>query len=83
MKWERKRLETDPESIANESQNPWNPSFRRPGVSRENGYGTHMRSKPRARCSQDGDSPTDENQALGRLLGKFLHAAFYFIIIII
>ena len=42
-----------------------------------------MQSKPRAHRSQDGDSPTDENQALGRLLGKFLHAAFYFIIIII
>ena len=80
MKWERKRLETDPESIANENQNPWNPSFRRPGVSRENGYGTHMRSKPRARRSQDGDSPTDENQALGGLLASCI--LFLFIIII-
>ena len=54
--------------------------FRRPGVSRENDYITHMRSKPRARRSQDGDSPTDENQALGGLLASCI--LFLFIIII-
>ena len=44
-------------------------------MSREKDYITHMRSKPRARRSQDGDSPTDENQALGRLLGNLLMKA--------
>ena len=53
--------------------------FRRPGVSREKDYITHMRSKPRARRSQDGDSPTDENQALGGLLASCI--LFYLLLL--
>ena len=40
-----------------------------------------MRSKPRARRSQDGDSPTDENQALGGFLA--ISCMLHFILLLL